>query len=92
MIVPKEWSFNMDLHIQKTSSNPNDDINRAVGKYPSSIFSISVPVLKVNYGWNNIEILAALKVERVTFSKPGYVFVYTPFYAQAWKENLPCYS
>lgn len=91
-IIPKEWSFNKDLQIQNPSSNPDDDINRAVCECPSSIHATNIPVVKEDCGWNNIEVLSSLKVERVTYRKPWYIFIYTyPFTLRLGKRDWPLY-
>lgn len=36
----------------------------------------NIPIMKKDCNWKIIKVLAYLEVERVTFSKLGYIFVY----------------
>lgn len=65
----------MDLQVQKEPINPKNDKNWPVRKYPS-IRSASILVVKEDCGRKNIEILAPKKVERVTFKKSGFMYIY----------------
>lgn len=87
-IIPSQLNSQLDLQVKKDTINPNNDKNWFVCWLPSSICYVSSPIVKEDFNWNNIEIFASNEVERITFSKLRFMYVYTYYFTLKLSQEI----